>query len=111
MGHFYLRMADYNKAIILINRALEIDEYYMFALDNKAQILHHMGQYEDAVDICYRMLNMDSKYVPALLEAASISYDLKEYDMALKLIDKALRIDPHNNEAMDARNEFMHALV
>ena len=111
MGHFYLMIADYIKAIVLINRALEIDGGYMFALLNKAQILHHMGRYEDAVDICYRMLNIDGKYVPALIEAASISYDLKEYDMALKLIDKALRIEPHNKEAMDARNEFMYGLV
>ena len=80
----------------------------MFALENKAQILHQMGRYEDAVDVCYRMLKIDSKYVPALVETASISYDLKDYDMAFKLIDKALRIEPHNNDAIDARNEFMH---
>ena len=111
LGHFYQRLTDYDKAIVLINRALEIDEDYMFALLNKAQILHHILFYEDAVDICYRMLNIDSKYVPALVEAASISYDLKDYDMALKLIDKALRIEPHNIEAIDARNEFIRDLV
>lgn len=111
MGHFYLRIAENTTAIVLINRALEIDDGYMFALDNKAQILHQMGQIEDAVDICYRMLNIDSNYVPALIEAASISYDLDDYDLAFKLIDKALRIEPHNKEAMDARNEFMHALA
>lgn len=111
LGHFYRRITEYTKAIVLIDKALEIDEDYMFALENKAQILHQMGRYEDAVDICYRMLNMDSKYVPALVEAASISYDLKDHDMAFKLIDKALRIEPHNKEAMDARNEFMHALA
>lgn len=108
MAHFYLRIAEYVKALMLINRALEIDEGYMFALLNKAQILHQMGRYEDAVDVCYRMLNIDSKYASALVETASISYDLKDYDMAFKLIDKALRIEPHNMEAIDARNEFLH---
>ena len=108
LGHFYQRITDYNKAIVLIDKALEIDADYMFALENKAQILHQMGRYEDAVDVCYRMLKIDSKYVPALVETASISYDLKDYDMAFKLIDKALRIEPHNKDAIDARNEFMH---
>lgn len=105
----YRRIAEYNKAIMLIDRALEIDWEYMFAWVNKAQILHQMGRYEDAVDVCYRMLDIDSKCVPALVETASIAYDMEDYDMAFKLIDKALRIEPHNKEAMDAKNEFMHA--
>ena len=67
-----------------------------------------MGRYEDAVDVCYRMLNIDSKYASALVETSLISYDLKDYDMAFKLIDKALRIEPHNKDAIDARNEFLH---
>ena len=49
LGHFYRRITDYDNAIVLINRALEMDECYMFALDNKAQILHHMGRYEDEI--------------------------------------------------------------
>lgn len=110
LGNYRRRMTQYDKAIALIDKALEIDEDYMFALDNKAQLLHHKGQYEEAVDTCYRMLKIDCKYVPALVEAASISYDLKEHDMALRLIDKALRIEPNNQKAIDTRNKFLYAV-
>ena len=95
---------EYNQTPQAYDLALKLDREYINILFKKAKAMHKLKRYGDALNYYYRVLNMDSKNVGALINVALLSHELGENLIALDLVEKALRIEPDNEEARDARD-------
>ena len=89
--HFY--KGEYSKAIGCFDKALEIDEKDVNALNNKGVAFDKLGKYDEAIQCHDKALEIDGKYVEAWYNKGNTLDNLSRYDEAIECYDKALEID------------------
>ena len=82
---------NYEKALNLYNKVLEIDEYYIEAYGNRGFVLYKLNKYDEAIKDCNKAIELDSKYWILYLNRAEIKFEFakKNIDDLKKLNDEA----------------------
>ena len=61
---------------------------------------YNLGKKDSAYMSFNKSIELDATYLPAYLYAGSVSLEDGSYELGLKYLNLALRLDPHNKEAM-----------
>ena len=91
--------ADYEKAIELYKKALEIDEKFAFAWDNLGITYRKLNRFEDAIFAYKKSLKIDPKGTMPLVNIAIVYQLIGEYDNSIKYYNKLKKYNKDNPEA------------
>lgn len=89
----------YEEAIVICNKALEIDPKNEHALNNFLEVgarLGESGKYLEAMEIFDKALEIDPQNAGILADKAHVLFCLHEYRKAIVICNKALEYDPKN---------------
>jgi len=103
LGKLYFNMGDYSQAIECFEEYVNLnpsDNEYLYALSNTYRLY---GKFNQAADIAERLYLRDQKNVLNLLNLASIYLELKVIGRANYMIEKALQIEPENEQAKNLK--------
>lgn len=103
LGKLYFNMGDYSRAIECFEEYVNLnpsDNEYLYALSNTYRLF---GKFNQAADIGERLYLRDQKNVLNLLNLASIYLELKVIGRANYMIEKALQIEPENEQAKNLK--------
>jgi len=103
LGKLYFNMVDYSRAIECFEEYVNLnpsDNEYLYALSNTYRLF---GKFNQAADIGERLYLRDQKNVLNLLNLASIYLELKVIGRANYMIEKALQIEPENEQAKNLK--------
>jgi tetratricopeptide (TPR) repeat protein len=103
LGHFREALTNFNKA-------LELDPYSYYALENKGLALYQLGDYTDALSALDRALVLHSGDMTALFNKALVlatlgfhTHNVEDLTAALDNLNKALRINPNYGDALSLK--------
>ena len=65
---------------------------------DQANAAYNSGNYEDAVVLYQNILNTEQESVPVYYNMGNAYYKMKEYPMSIYCYEKALKLDPSNEE-------------
>jgi len=100
LGHNHRRQYELKEALILFDKAIQIDSDYLIAINNKAQTLKDLKKFDDAIAFVNEQINEKSSFVlqktkvDVLLEAL----DLKE---AYRLNEQLLKLYPNDIDLLN----------
>uniref|UniRef100_H2YTD6 SGTA homodimerisation domain-containing protein n=1 Tax=Ciona savignyi TaxID=51511 RepID=H2YTD6_CIOSA len=96
-GNEMMKKEDFEKAIELYTKAIEIDSYNAVYYCNRAAAQTGRQKYDMSLTDCKRALEIDSQYSKAY-SIYRLTYSKMEiYDEAIKSYEKALKLDPDND--------------
>lgn len=87
-------LKDYEKAIDIAKRILEVDPYHVEAGNFVANDYFKRGEYLKAKEIYEKLLSQNQKSIELLYNLALTYYNLRDYKKSEELLIKALEIDP-----------------
>jgi len=109
---------NYDEAIMIYDKVLEIDPANTKALNNKAGMLVQKGEINNGLVLINRILEIDPENEDALTNKGTFLGMIGDYEDALFYLDKALEIDPENENALNNKggvlinlNRFDEALT
>jgi Flp pilus assembly protein TadD len=99
-GNEEMKKRNWEKAIDRFNKAIEIYPQFSAAYNNLAVSYGQMGQKDKQRKTLEKVLTVNERCVPALLNLSDI--DIREHNFveANSLLDKALKVEPTNVEAL-----------
>lgn len=109
------KLGNYTAALQLIDDALEVDDKYKKALNEKVQTLEEWGKelynqksYQESIEKfeqAYQLCSIDEvdKQKNQLLKLALCNRKMKKFLQALNLLEQAIRLDPEYSEATEER--------
>ena len=65
---------------------------------DQANTAYNSGNYEDAVELYQKILDSDLESVPVYYNMGNAYYKMREYPMSIYCYEKALKLDPSNEE-------------
>lgn len=92
---------DYENALSLFERAIQINPNNSTAHTNKGSILLQLGNFSEAIDSFDTSLKLDPNNPITLNNKGTTLMQLDEIDLALSLFDQALAIDPTYQSATE----------
>lgn len=95
---------EYNSAIQLYNKALDINPNNHVAWYNKGLSLYNLGKYVEALQCYLKALSINPNYIEAWNSAGITLQILGENDDAIECYNKALYINPNHIQAQHNRN-------
>lgn len=102
-------MSNYDLALDAIEEALKIDDQEKI-FEKKAQILIKLGRVDESIEL-YNVSHLLSKQflINQIYNESAFfsSFQYKKYNNALELINKALKIDPDNNNALLLKSKIL----
>jgi tetratricopeptide (TPR) repeat protein len=98
-GLFYLENKEYDKAILLFNKALSIDSNYFYSNFNLGKVYCYKGLDEEAYKRFKKALEIDPKRFEPHYYLGFIYGKRREYDKAIKELETVLKIDSNNIQA------------
>ncbi len=99
LGKLYFNIGDYSRAIECFEEYVNLnpsDSEYLYALSNTYRLF---GKFNQAADVGERLYLRDQKNVLNLLNLAAIYLELKVIGRANYMIEKALQVEPDNEQA------------
>jgi len=103
-------MQNYEEAIIIYDKILEIDPTNTKGLSYKAASLAAIGELSDALVLVNKALEIDPENVDALNNKGMILGMMKNYEEALIYLDKVIEIDPENVNALNNKGAALTSL-
>jgi tetratricopeptide (TPR) repeat protein len=100
----------YNKAVLVLNSALEIVPRFATAWNNKSYSLAHLKRYKEAIYCCDKALEIAPRFAKALNNKAHCLASLGRYKEAIYCSDKALEINPRNKAARNNKGNSLRSL-
>eukprot|EP00884_Botryococcus_braunii_P009460 jgi/Botrbrau1/18515/Bobra.0072s0090.1 len=98
-GNDAFKKGDYQQAVKLYSKALDLDPHYHVVRSNRAMALLKMERYEDAELDCDHVLIKEPNNVKALLRRAAAREALSRIGEAAEDFRSALEQQPNNAEA------------
>ena len=92
-GILNYNLGEYEKAIADYDKAIELDNDYKWAYQNKSLALNKMGKNKEALEVINQALKIDPGDAWAYSQRGKIYNDMKEYEKAVIELDKAIDID------------------
>ncbi len=93
LGDLSDAVGEPQRAIILYQRALQIDERNPFLMYKIARILREQGNYTKSLDYLNAALEVDPQYAPGYLDRGYVYSKLLEYNEAINDYNRALALD------------------
>jgi len=100
LGFVLAQMQQYEEALILYNRALELDEEDVTHLAI-ASVQKNLGNFEAAERHYERAIALDDRYEVSYFNYANLLVDMGKKDEAIKMYEKALEIAPDLEAAQE----------
>ncbi|KPA17525.1 hypothetical protein MHK_002259, partial [Candidatus Magnetomorum sp. HK-1] len=105
-GYSFDEMSKYNDAIIEFDKAIQIDQSYYLAYNNKGNTLNNLGKYKDAIQVLQKAIDIDSHKEKAYYNIGLSYVGLDDTINAMKYINKALEINPKYSKALAERGRI-----
>ena len=100
LGFVLAQMQQYEEALTLYNRALELDEEDVTHLAI-ASVQKNLGNFEAAERHYERAIALDDRYEVSYFNYANLLVDMGKKDEAIKMYEKALEIAPDLEAAQE----------
>ncbi|MDJ0703403.1 MAG: tetratricopeptide repeat protein, partial [Leptolyngbyaceae cyanobacterium MO_188.B28] len=102
-GELYSLKPDYKKALEDLNRAIELDPDYQWAITGRGITYQSMERYDEALADLNRAIELDPDYQWAIT-GRGVTYRLmKRYDEALADFNRVIELDPEDQWAITGR--------
>jgi len=79
-----------------------MDNRFLFAYNNLAQLYFEQKEYEKAIEIYQKYLEISPQNLNVLYNLGIIYYTKKDYDNAISSFEKILEIQPENKEIFNS---------
>jgi tetratricopeptide (TPR) repeat protein len=96
LGTDHLQEEEYDEAIAVLNKALELNPKYAEAYLNRGIAYKHKNQHDQAISDYSRVLEIDPKDARAYCNRGNIHIEKGRYDQAISDYTHALRINPRD---------------
>lgn len=93
LGNIYKEDNKYQKAIVLYNEAIKLDNKYIDAYMKLGYIYIIQKEYDRAIELYSEVIKIDSKFVSAYIRLGIIARIQKEYDKAIEYYNEVIKID------------------
>jgi len=93
-GVVYNNEAEYDKAIVAFNKAIELDPDFAPAYNNRGWAYIELGKYGQAIDDCGKAIELDPRLALAYSNRGLAYIELGQYEKAITDFDKAIELDP-----------------
>lgn len=100
LGSILIKKKQYDEALDVLNKALDIDPSYEEAYLNIAVLFKDQQKYDEAVTALLRAIRLDPGYSEALYVLGMIYYAQEQYFMAEQSLRQALKLKPEHSWAM-----------
>jgi tetratricopeptide (TPR) repeat protein len=90
---------DYQKALQLIDEAIQLAPGYAIAHSNKGNILKELGRHKEALIALDLAIKLDPSYAEAYMNKGNVLYEMTRYQDALTWFDKAIGLQSNYAEA------------
>lgn len=104
IAEIYFNLGEYRKAEEYASRALREYRFSKGSASVLARALVKQGKYKDAEKEWHFLLNLDPNDVETYINLGATEYLLGNHAQASKAINKALELDPKNEEAIRISN-------
>jgi tetratricopeptide (TPR) repeat protein len=105
-GNIFLSLFQYNKALEMFNKVIEINPKYYNAYFNKALIFMELGQYKKAIENYNMILSGQKEDIESYYNKAVCYYNLIDYNKALENINEGLLIDPKDKSLIEFKKHI-----
>ncbi|ETR67158.1 MAG: TPR repeat-containing protein [Candidatus Magnetoglobus multicellularis str. Araruama] len=105
-GYSFDEMSKYNDAIIEFDKAIQIDQSYYLAYNNKGNTLNNLGKYKEAIQVLQKAIDLDSHKETAYYNIGLSYVGLDDSISAMQYINKALEINPKYSKALAERGRI-----
>ena len=99
-GNEEMKKKNWEKAIERFTKAIEIYPQFSAAYNNLAVCYGQLGQKEQQRKILEKAIMVNERCAPALINLSDIDIRERNFTEANSLLDKALKIEPNNVEAL-----------
>ena len=93
-GVVYNNGAEYDKAIVAFNKAIELDPDFAHAYNNRGWAYIELGQYGQAIDDCNKAIELDPSLALAYSNRGLAYTRLGQYEQGVADCSKAIELDP-----------------
>ena len=104
LGYFYSDQDQFEKAIAVYSKAIEMNPAGYVNYSNRSEALFHQGKTEKALDDLNMALKIKPDYSTGLSNRGAYWGSLKKFDLALADLDKAIAADPTTLKALSNRS-------
>ena len=108
LGIVALQLKNYRKAIIIINRAININPSHHALYNNLGVIYKELEEYDDAIKNFKKAFELNPNYAEALCNLGVIYVTLKKYNEAHAYYKNCLRINPNYSEGYNNLGLLFH---
>ena len=106
LGIWYFRKNELDEAREHFERALEVDEEYVPALNNLAGVYYNRADFDKAIEICERILAVNPRATKPHVNIGRAYYLKGDRKKAVEHWQAALAIDPNEPEAKQCLTEL-----
>ena len=99
-GNDEMTHKNWQKAIERFNKAIEIYPSFSAAYNNLAVCYGRLGQRDQKRKTLEKVLSVNDRFVPAMLNLSDMDIQTHNYSEASSLLEKALKVEPSNVEAL-----------
>lgn len=99
-GNEEMKKRNWEKAVERFNKAIEIYPQFSAAYNNLAVCYGQLGQKEQQRKTLEKVLTVNERCVPALVNLSDIDIRERNFVEASSLLERALKIEPNNVEAL-----------
>tara|TARA_B100001996_G_scaffold383065_1_gene377248 strand:- start:7552 stop:9657 length:2106 start_codon:yes stop_codon:yes gene_type:complete len=92
--NFNLNYEKFDKALVIVNKALELKPNYVDALRTKSLILLKLNNYNEAINVQEKLIELSSNNEVDYTNLGVLYQNLGKIDQAKKCFDKAIEINP-----------------
>ena len=110
LGTIALQKGNFEGAVIIIGKSLQINPNQPNALCNRGNALQDLNRLDEALASYDRAISLKSDYVDAYFNRGNALQLLKRFDEALASYDNAIAHKPHYVEAYYFRGHALYAL-
>ena len=96
-GNVHTEMGEFNESIIEYDKAIEIDDKNIIALNNRGVVLGQQGKYDEASEAYDTATRLKPDYAEAWNNKGNALYNQGKYGEALEAYNVALKITDHQH--------------
>ncbi len=93
-GLYYAFSNDLNKSETFFHTAMELDNSFIEAIFNYANLIHNKKDYDKAMQLYHKILDQNPDELKSINNIGAIYLERLEYDKAEEWFNKCLSIDP-----------------